>query len=305
VKDGLLLIDKEPGCTSHDVVQTARRVLRQKKIGHCGTLDPEATGLLLLTLGKATRLTRFLIRAPKVYEGVVRFGIVTDTYDAAGQVVETLPCDDLDPQRIAEAMAGFEGTMEQRTPPFSAKKIDGKKLYELARKGQEVPESSKTVTIFEFSPLPGGDQMEGLGQAFRLGCSSGTYARSLAHDLGRALGCGGHLARLRRTRIGPFRVDDAVTVGELGQPGDREIEPVSAWIPFDRIQLPFDEIVVDEQQSRRIGHGQTVLVRHLDCEEGDWVKIVDRRQRFVAVGSVVERIGTSGAGVVQPKIVFR
>jgi len=286
------------------VVQAARRLLRQKKIGHCGTLDPEATGLLLLTLGQATRLTRFLIRAPKVYAGVIRFGIATDTYDAAGRVLEERSCEDLSAQRIAAAMAEFEGTLQQRAPSFSAKKVGGRKLYELARRGEEVPESSKEVTIFEFSPQPDAAGEAGT-QAFRLSCTSGTYARSLAHDMGQKLGCGAHLASLRRLQIGPFRIDDAIRLDALEAHLEEGGDPVAAWTPFDRIPLPFKEVQVDSQQDRRIAHGQTVLLRHLDCEEGDWVKLVDPRQRFIAVGSVVERIGNGGAGVVRPRIVFK
>ena len=148
MKDGLLLVDKEAGVTSHDVVQKVRRILKQKKIGHCGTLDPDATGLLLLTLGTATRLTRFLIRAPKVYEGVIRLGVATDTYDASGQVVAEAPAEAvsaLTREQVAAAMKGFEGEIEQKPPPFSAKKINGVKYYELARRGEEVPDEAKEV----------------------------------------------------------------------------------------------------------------------------------------------------------------
>lgn len=305
MRDGLLLIDKEPGLTSHDVVQRVRRVLKQKKSGHCGTLDPDATGLLLLTLGSATRLTRFLIRAPKVYEGAVQLGTATDTYDASGQVTGQAPAEAvaaLSRDAVAEAMKRFEGTIEQKPPPYSAKKVQGVKYYELARKGEEVPDEPKEVTVYEFAPL--GELEEGRVR-FRLACSSGTYARGLAHDLGAALGVGGHLAELRRTKIGGFQVEEAVTFRALdelvqaGQPAGR------AWIPFDQIPLPFGEVTADPQQEHRISHGQTVLVRELAGEEGDWVKLINRRREFIAVGTVVERIGNAGVGIVQPKVVFR
>lgn len=305
MKDGLVLLDKDPGFTSHDAVQKVRRVLKQKKIGHCGTLDPDATGLLLLTLGTATRLTRFLIRAPKVYEGVVRFGIATDTYDASGKVVSEAPPEAvaaLTLETVAEAMRGFEGEIRQQPPPYSAKKVQGVKYYELARRGEEVPNEPKDVTVYELAPLGG---IEDGRLRFRLSCSSGTYARGLAHDLGAALGVGGHLADLRRTRIGGFRVEDALRlprVEELVEAG----EPLGpAWIPFDQIPLPFGEVTADPQQEHRISHGQTVLVRELAGEEGDWVKLINRRREFIAVGTVIERIGTAGVGIVQPKVVFR
>jgi tRNA pseudouridine55 synthase len=309
MKDGLLLIDKEPGCTSHDVVQRVRRILKQKKSGHCGTLDPDATGLLLLTLGNATRLTRFLIRAPKVYEGVIRFGIATDTYDASGEVTAERPVAGLETAAVAAAMRRFEGTFAQQPPPYSAKKVNGVKYYELARRGEEVPQETKEVTVYEFSPQ--GELAEDGGRLqirFRLACSSGTYARTLAHDLGAALGCGAHLAALRRLKIGPFEVGQAVTLGALeaqlgaGTAGE---EVGDAWIPFDRIPLPFCEVTADPQQEQRISHGQTVLVRELAGEEGDWVKLLNRRREFIAVGTVVERIGSAGVGIVQPKVVFR
>lgn len=319
VKNGLLLIDKQPGGTSHDVVQEVRRLFHQKKVGHCGTLDPDATGLLVLTLGQATRLTRFLIRAPKVYRGTIRFGISTDTYDAAGSVIAERPVGDLRRDRVEAAMSELVGTVEQLVPPYSAKKVKGVKHYELARRGEEVPRETKTVTIYELEAT--GDLEDGC-LPFRLACSSGTYARTVAHDVGEAVGTGGHLATLRRHQVGGFKVQDAVSVEELrnrvdavrdqaagnGSAGD-ESDPTalagSAWIPFDDIPLPFAEVVTDAQQERRIDHGQTVLLRGLSGEEGDWVKLVNPRHRFIAVGTVVERIGTGGAGIVQPRVVFK
>jgi len=304
-RDGLLLVDKEPGLTSHDVVQRVRRVLKQKKIGHCGTLDPDATGLLLLTLGGATRLTRFLIRAPKVYEGVVQLGSATDTYDASGTVTSAASPEAvaaLTADAIAEAMGRFEGTIEQKPPPYSAKKVQGVKYYELARKGEEVPDEPKEVTVYEFALL--GGVVDGRLR-FRLGCSSGTYARGLAHDLGLALGVGGHLAELRRTRIGGFQVEQAITFADLDERTKAGEGAGPSWIPFDQIPLPFGEVMADPQQESRISHGQTVLVRELAGEEGDWVKLVNRRKEFIAVGTVVERIGSAGVGIVQPRVVFR
>jgi tRNA pseudouridine55 synthase len=305
--DGLLLVDKVPGSTSHDIVQKVRRILKQKRIGHCGTLDPDATGLLLLTLGAATRLTRFLIRAPKIYEGLIRLGVATDTYDASGrataeatpEAVAAISADDL-----AAAMRGFEGTIEQQPPPFSAKKVQGVKYYELARRGEEVPQEAKEVTVYELRALT---PPQAGAFRFTLSCSSGTYARGLAHDLGRALGVGAHLAELRRVQIGSFRVEAAITLPELEAqvssepPGDLE----SAWIPFDAIPLPFGEVTADPQQETRITHGQTVLVRELAGAEGDWVKLINKRREFIAVGTVVERIGTAGVGIIQPRVVFR
>ena len=308
MQDGLLLVDKDPGGTSHDVVQRVRRLLKQKKVGHCGTLDPDATGLLLLTLGSATRLTRFLIRAPKVYEGTLKLGVTTDTYDATGRVVAEGPADGLSTAAVAAAMAGFEGTSEQQPPPYSAKKVGGVKYYELARRGEEVPQETKEVTVYDFKPLgelSAPDAGGARSLRFLLSCSSGTYARSLAHDVGQALGCGAHLAALRRTQIGPFTVGSALSHAALEARLSAGEGPGDAWVPFDQIPLPFGEVTADPQQEQRIHHGQTVLVRELAGEEGDWVKLLNRRRELIAVGTVVERIGAGGVGVVQPKVVFR
>lgn len=303
--DGLLLVNKPRGCTSHDVVVQARRILRQKKIGHCGTLDPDATGLLVLTLGRATRLTRFLIRAPKIYEGSIRLGVTTDTYDLAGTVTaEHDPAAfGLDGESVAAAMERFVGTYMQTPPPYCARKIGGVKYYELARRGEEVPDTKKEVTVYAFRPLA--PWTAGQDLAFGLSCASGTYARSLAHELGAALGCGGCLSSLQRTQVGSLTLDEAIDLEDLRTTREAEEPLDKGWIPFDDIPLPFDAITADPQQERRIQHGQSILVRDLDSQEGDWVKLMSRSQRLLAVGAVSERIGSGNVGVVQPKVVFQ
>lgn len=301
MRDGLILVNKAAGNTSHDVVRDARRALGQRKIGHCGTLDPAATGLLVLTLGKATRLTRFLISAPKVYAGSIRLGITTDTYDASGQVIEERSAEHVTEDQIRAAMQETIGTFEQAAPPYSAKKVGGVKYYELARRGEEVPESLKKITVFDFEAT-GKITHETI--PFQLSCSSGTYVRTLAFDLGNTLGCGAHLASLERLRVGPFRLEDAIdqqTLVESPEPANL----VDASVPFDEIPLPFATVIADAQQERRIVHGQTVLVRDLQGEEGDWVKLTNHSRELIAVGSIRERIGQAGVGVIQPRIVFR
>jgi len=301
-KDGLLLVDKAPGMTSHDVVVRARRLLKIKKIGHCGTLDPDAVGLLVLTVGRATRLTRFLIRAPKVYEGKIRFGAVTDTYDAAGEVVSEHSTDGLGEEAIREAMAGFVGLQMQAPPPYCAKKVGGVKYYELARRGEDVPDEKKEVTIFRFEIS--GEFRPGEDLSFELACASGTYARSLAHDLGQVLGCGAHLSYLSRTRIGSLELARAIDLETLAERIEAGEELGSAWVGFDEIPLPFGAVVADTQQEHRIQHGQSVLFRELEGREGDWIKLLNNRRELIAVGAVSERIGTGSVGVVQPKVVF-
>jgi tRNA pseudouridine55 synthase len=299
--DGVLLIDKPAGMTSHDVVQQARRLLHEKKIGHCGTLDPEATGLLVLTVGRSTRLTRFLIRAPKVYAGTIRLGVATDTYDAAGEQTARHSTEAVTDDAVQRCMHELTGTLDQNVPPFSAKKIDGVKRYQLARRGEAVPRVTKTVTIYEFTPTASlhEDRVE-----FRLSCTSGTYARTLAHDLGEKLGCGGHLEGLRRLQVGPFQLDQATTLEALSDL-PQGTPPSRGWVRFDDIPLPFGELKTDAAQERKISHGQAILVRDLQAEEGDWIKLVGPRHDFLAVGTVAERIGDGRIGVVQPRIVFK
>ncbi len=304
--DGLLLVDKEGGCTSHDVVQMVRRIFKQKRVGHCGTLDPDATGLLLVTLGQATRLTRFLIQARKVYEGTITFGRETDTYDASGRVVAERPTSGLEATAVDAAMASLTGTFEQRLPAYSAHKIQGVKLYEMARRGEEVPVANKVVTVDEFARLTdlAADRID-----FRLTCSSGTYARSLAHEVGAKVGTGAHLSTLRRTRIGKpglwFDVAQALTLAEANRRHAGGIALDEAWKPLARIPLPFATATLDALQERRAVNGQTVLSAALGGAAGDWVRMVDRVGELIAVGSVVESLGSSGTAVLQPRIVFK
>lgn len=304
--DGLLLVDKESGCTSHDVVQMVRRIFKQKRVGHCGTLDPDATGLLLLTLGQATRLTRFLIQARKVYEGTIAFGLETDTYDSSGRPVAERPTADLAVAAIDAAMARFSGTFEQRLPAYSAHKIQGVKLYEMARRGEEIPVANKLVTVDEFVRMT---DLADNRVDFRLACSSGTYARSLAHEVGSAVGTGAHLAALRRTRIGKpglwFDVGHALTLGEANRRHAAEVDLGLAWLPLARIPLPFATASLDALQERRAVNGQTVILSALGGAAGDWVRLVDRVGDLVAVGSVVEAVGSSGTAILQPRIVFK
>jgi len=201
-------------------------------------------------------------------------------------------------------MDAFLGIYEQTPPPYCAKKIGGVKYYELARRGEATPDAKKPVSIYTYQPLAG--YQPGVDLPFRLSCASGTYARSLAHELGERLGTGAVLASLRRTQISTlYNVEQAATIATLRQRMEEGEVLGSAWLPFDEIPLPFSEVIADAQQERRIGNGQTVLVHAIEGQEGDWVKLIDSRHRFLAVGAVVERIGAGGVGVVQPKVVFR
>ncbi len=210
--EGILNIDKPAGMTSHDVVGRVRRVAGMRKVGHSGTLDPAATGVLVVCLGRATRLVEYLVGRPKTYVGVVKLGETTDSYDADGAVLETKPL----PNRLTAAMLEshldpFRGDILQVPPMVSAIKKDGKKLYELARKGITIEREPRPVTIYKLEPLSVNlPELE-----LRIECSAGTYIRSIAHDLGESLGCGGHLKSLRRERVGEFGADLAVPLDQL------------------------------------------------------------------------------------------
>lgn len=209
--EGVLLIDKPSGPTSHDVVDRVRRVLRMKRIGHAGTLDPMATGLLIILVGKATRLSQYLMSLDKEYEGTVKLGETTNTQDADGEVVATRPVPELSEADLSRAMGEFIGDQYQTPPMFSAKKLAGVPLYKLARKGKEVEREPRFIRISQFEllrlALPELD--------IRVRCSKGTYIRTLAHDLGEKLGCGAHLSALRRTATDRFSVADAATLEEF------------------------------------------------------------------------------------------
>lgn len=215
--DGLLLVDKPAGLTSHDVVDRIRRHFGFKKVGHCGTLDPLATGLLLLVLGRATKFQAQLMSDDKTYEGVMRLGVSTDSQDADGEVTAEREVPALSAADLDRALEEFRGDIQQIPPMVSAIKHQGQPLYKLARKGRTVPREPRLVHIYDFRVLDIDLPMA----SFRVSCTKGTYVRTLCADLGEKLGCGAHLAALRRTRSGPFAVEDARPLAEL-LPLDRE-----------------------------------------------------------------------------------
>lgn len=206
--DGALLIDKPPGPTSHDVVAAVRRKFSLEKVGHAGTLDPNATGLLILLLGRATKLSDKLMSSDKVYEGVARFGEATDSYDSDGEIVSSLPVPPLTVEDLNATAEQFIGDIMQTPPMVSAVKKDGVPLYKLARKGLEVERKPRLIHVYTYRFTA---YEEPLG-TFRVACTKGTYVRSLVHELGEKVGCGAHLAELRRTASGRFDVADAITL---------------------------------------------------------------------------------------------
>ena len=209
--DGAILVDKPAGPTSHDVVDAIRRQFGIKKVGHCGTLDPNATGLLVIVLGRGTKLSEKLMGDDKVYEGTVKFGEATDSYDADGEITETRPVPPLALDQLNEAAAAFIGDLMQIPPMVSAIKKQGVPLYKLARKGIEIVREPRLVHIYNFRFT---DYHEPLGR-FRIACTKGTYVRSIAHELGQRAGCGAHLAALRRITSGKFDVADALPLAKV------------------------------------------------------------------------------------------
>jgi tRNA pseudouridine55 synthase len=209
--EGVLLVDKPKGLTSHDVVYRLRRKLSMKKIGHAGTLDPMATGLLIMLIGKATRISQYLMSVDKVYEGEATLGVVTDSQDAEGEMMETRPVPELTETQVREVMKSFLGDQYQTPPMHSAIKVDGVKLYHLARKGEEVAREPRFIRVSAFNLL----SFALPKLTFDLHCTKGTYVRTIAHDLGQKLGCGAHLSALRRTGSGKFTIDQCFSLDAI------------------------------------------------------------------------------------------
>lgn len=307
--DGIVIIDKPEGWTSHDVVARVRRVLREKRIGHTGTLDPFATGVLVLLVGRATRLAQFLAGAEKEYEATVRLGYATDTGDHTGARRAgrgTLVCGELDRARVEAALAPLRGEIEQVPPMYSAKKIQGKRLYELARRGEEVAREAVRVRINAFEIVDGPEDEWRRANAdgtcdlrVRVVCSAGTYVRTLAESFGEKLGTGAHLAALRRTRAGSFGLDRALTLEELtllAEAGaDRFLIPLEAALP----ELP--SVHLTDEEARRVMHGAWVGAARFAAgwEEGARVRLYDERGRLLAVG-----VYAAGRGLVHPRVML-
>jgi len=298
---GLLLVDKPEAMTSHDVVDAVRRLLGTRRVGHTGTLDPAATGLLVLCVGRAGRLQSFLTCFDKSYEGTMKFGVETNTYDREGTPVGT-PHPDFRPEAgtVRTACERYVGEFEQAPPPFSAKKVGGKKFYELARRGEAVPHLPKKVRVTRFEAL----EVEGDVARFHVDCSSGTYIRSLAHDVGRDLGVGAHLASLRRTRIGPFSLERARTLAALDElPVDARTSAPS-WIPLSEVPLPFPAVPLLPGEAVKVRRGHAVPVRvPPDAAGAPWVRLLASGD-LVALGHL-EPLGRGALALVKPKIVLQ
>lgn len=309
--DGVLVVDKPTGPTSHGVVACVRRSLGLKKVGHLGTLDPMATGVLPLVMGRATRLASLFGDATKQYDALIRLGLVTDTYDITGTVVggseanapgnavagtPPLPA----PETIRHAAAGFVGAYAQRPPPFSAKKIDGVRAYTLARQQRPVDMPPAQVTVKTLTVL----SIDGSRVRCRVVCSSGYYVRSLAHYLGDVLGCGGCLERLRRERHGPFGLEDAMPLERVIECGENPASVAAQLIPMGSLLPGIPAVVVTNRGTVRATHGNPLRTadlapgHHLPPPDTGRVRVLDECGRLLAIAD--QR--TDGA--LHPKIVL-
>lgn len=288
-QDGVLVIDKPEGWTSHDVVARVRKILKTRRVGHTGTLDPFATGALVVCINRATRLAQFLTGDDKEYLATMRLGFSTDTGDLTGTPnTPVTDARDITSDKVQGVFGRFRGRINQIPPMYSAKKVGGVKLYEMARRGEEIERKPIEVEIKELELC---DSASNVAQpaskefSFRVVCSSGTYVRTLAEDIGKSLGVGAHLARLRRTRAGRCSLDAAVTLerlAELAQSGQIDQVMISM---ADAVAMP--ALQVGEEERKRISHGRSI--EHPDVgRSGDWpdgalAKICDKKNQLVAI----------------------
>ena len=309
--DGVLLVDKPAGWTSHDVVARVRRLLRLKRVGHTGTLDPSATGLLVLLLGRATRLAQFLSSADKKYEAIVRFSYMTDTGDATGAPRPTTESSETtarcawDEMEIQSVLHDLRGQLEQVPPMYSAKKIKGVKLYELARRGYEIERRSVIVNIYELEAMSVNNSLlrhnaDGTCDlAVRVACSAGTYVRVLAEEIGTRLNSAAHLAALRRTRAGSFDLADAVGLEKLQEMFESgALSSSSAFLSPDAALSAMPFVHLNTEDARRVRHGMDVHARGT-WPDGEHLRLRDGGGELIAVGIYERRFER-----VRPRVVI-
>jgi len=288
-----VVVDKPAGWTSHDVVARCRRIYGQRRVGHSGTLDPGATGVLLVGLGRVTRLLRFLSDLPKSYVGEVVLGVSTDTLDDEGDVTGRWDMSQVGHAEVTAAATALTGQILQVPPMVSAVHVGGRRLHELAREGLEVERQPRPVTVWDFDASPAA---EAGVWSIRVTCSSGTYVRALAADLGTALGGGAHLRRLRRVAIGSFDIGSARTLAEL------EADPVAAVLPPSAALVGYPALHVDEGIAQQVGHGRRLSRSELAAEgPGPWA-VLDRSGSLLAV---YEAVSPGGDGdLLRPSVVL-
>jgi len=277
---GILLVDKPTGLTSHDVVDRIRKAAGLRRVGHTGTLDPAATGLLVLCLGIATRLSEHLTGLEKEYEGTLQLGVATDTHDRDGRVLEEHPVPDLTDAAIQDAFDKFTGPILQTPPMVSAVKVGGERLYKIARKGGTVPRAPRPIIVHEFVALGYAPPLV----TFRMRCTSGTYVRTLCDEVGRVLGCGGMLAALRRTAVGPHSVQDALPLDAFQDP-----ESVARrLLPMEKaLMLP--EAIIHEACRSVVLTGGTIMPHDLKTPcpvQKGWIQLKSPKGRLLALAQV-------------------
>ncbi len=278
--DGAVIVDKPSGWTSHDVVNKVRRLAGTTKVGHLGTLDPGATGVLPLVIGRATRLAQFYTRNDKIYEGVIHFGYSTDTYDADGQPTSPVQDVQLDRDSVEAALQKFRGAFSQVPPPVSAKKIAGRPAYEMARKQQPFELKPVDVEVYSLDLL----RVQDSEAEIRVHCSAGTYLRSIAHEAGQSLGCGAFLKSLRRTASGDFKIDAARTLVQLAELAEAG-RFADAVIPAAQLLPEFPAEMVDALTAGQIRNGRDFRVSPFRTHSGGrFVKAVTPEGQLVAIG---------------------
>lgn len=284
--DGIFNIYKEKGFTSHDVVAIVRRTIHMKKVGHTGTLDPDAEGVLPVCVGKATKLSDVIMDGRKSYRAMLRLGITTTTEDASGEVLETKPVD-FNEDNIRAVVASFIGKLEQVPPMYSAVKVNGKKLYELAREGKEIERKSRTIEVYDIRIrqfLPP-DRVE-----LDVNCSKGTYIRTLCSDIGEKLGCGGHMAELLRTATGAFSLDNAIKLEELKTLAEQE-RAEEAILTMEKALKDFPVVKVSEKSEKFLYNGAKIQERFftekpVSYREGDIVAVYDHENNLVGLHEI-------------------
>jgi len=278
--DGILILDKPIGCSSNQALQQVRKLYRARKAGHCGSLDPLASGILPICLGEATKFASYLLGANKTYRATCRLGETTTTGDAEGEVVERRPVT-VDVTKVERSLTQFVGEIEQIPPMYSALKHQGKRLYQLAREGRQVERKARRVTIYQLALLScSGDSL-----SFEVSCSKGTYIRTLAEDIGAVLGCGAHLTALRRTAVDSFVEQDAITIERLQllQQQDRD-QLDDLLLPVTRAVVQFPELTLDASSSLRISQGKRVQLGA--SEVAGLCRLVTDQGRFIGLGKV-------------------
>lgn len=291
--DGVLIIDKPEGLTSHDVISRVRRIMGLRRAGHTGTLDPFATGVLVVLVGRATRLAQFLSGDDKEYAATIRLGYATDTGDITGKPLSAVQaCPGFDAGSIEAALASMRGEIEQTPPMYSAKKVQGRKLYEMARRGEEIQRSAVPIQVHRFEAMSRNDQLLHHNEdgtcdlAVRVVCSAGTYVRTLAESVGQFLGVGAHLSALRRTRAGQFKIEDAISLSELEREaeagkGSRLLVSPDAALSH----LPFVRLSAEESRQARNGIGVPVMsAAETKWQNGQQVRMRNESDDLLGVG---------------------